>query len=88
MPNKDLLKSARKKFMINKVKSSIMQLNDTPDEQVEGKLAELLAPLVKVFGEKEGVSILENAVDAADAVLTDAIGQAVSDSVKEKTKDQ
>lgn len=85
MPSKDQLKSARKLFMVNKTKSDIMQLNDTPIEQVDEKLADILAPLTKVFGEAEGLAILEDAIAAADAVITSAIGQAVTATVKEET---
>ena len=83
MPGKDQLKSARKLFMVNRVKSQIMQLNDVKNEDIDTKLQELLTPLQKTFGEKEGLEILENAIVAADEVITDAIGKAVSDQVKE-----
>lgn len=80
----DELKSARKKFMVNRVKTSIMQLNDAPDAEVEAKLAELLIPLKETFGDEEGLKILEGAIDAADAVIVGAISSVVSAEVKDK----
>jgi hypothetical protein len=82
--NVDELKSARKKFMVNRVKTSIMQLNDAPDAEVEAKLAELLIPLKETFGAEEGLKILEGAIVAADDVIVGAIAEVVKQQVAER----
>jgi hypothetical protein len=86
MPTKDSLKSARKIFMVNRVKTSILALNKTKDEDVEAELEKLLAPLAKTFGDVEGLAILEDAISAADKVITDAIAASVVETVKENNK--
>lgn len=87
MVTKDHLKSARKKFMVNRVKTTIMGLHDAPDSEVEARLAEIEAPLVKTFGQAEATQILEDAIDAADEVITGAIRASVVESVKDAKKD-
>ncbi len=59
------IKSARKKFMIMRVRTSVMQILNTPDEDVDAELEKLLKPLVKIFGAKEGEEILLEAIAEA-----------------------
>lgn len=84
MVAKNKYKSARKKFMIMRVKNSIMQMQTIPDAEVDAKLAELVEPLTKLFGEADAIEILEEAIEAADEQFTGSIQMAISDSVKEK----
>lgn len=86
MAAKDNLKSARKIFMVNRVKTSILGLHGAKDDEVEEKLAELLVPLAKTFGDKEGLEILEDAIVAADKVITDSIAASVVETMKDAKK--
>jgi hypothetical protein len=80
MATADQLKSGRKKFMVMRVKSSIMQILNTPDEDVDTELNKLLDPLMKTFGDDEGQEILNLAIEAADRQFTEAIQQAIVES--------
>lgn len=84
MANKDKLKSARKRFMIMRVKNSIMQMQNIPDSQVDEQLNDLLESLTKTFGEKDAITILEESIEAADVQFTGSIQMAISESVQAK----
>jgi len=82
MTTKDNLKSARKKFMVMRVKNSVMQMMNVSDEEVDSKLGELLNPLMKTFGEKEGQEILDEAILSADEQFTASIRQAIVEATR------
>lgn len=81
MASKDELKSARKKFMVMRVKTSIMQILQIDNADVDAKLTELLKPLQETFGKQEGLEILENAIVAADEQFSNAMMSGISTTV-------
>lgn len=80
---KDNLKSARKKFMVMRIKNSIMEMLAIADDQVDVKLGEILASLTKTFGADQAQEILDDAIDGADAQFSGAIQNAIVETTKE-----
>lgn len=78
MASKDQLKSARKKFMVMKVKTSIIGLQSTKDEDVEAELEKLRVSLAKTFGDDQALEIIEGALEAADEQMSRIIGDATA----------
>lgn len=77
MAAKDQLKSARKLFLIMKVKTSIIQLNGIADEEIDVELEKIRASLAKTFGDNEALEILESSIKAADDELSKIMVSAV-----------
>lgn len=65
MTQAEALKSARKRFMVTRLKVTVLQILNIEDDKVDAELEKLLKPLTKTFGAEVATEILNEAIDAA-----------------------